>query len=266
MDIEETFQSGIKEKLRSRIFLGSFEKKSYISAISDYRNVILLGASETELLSDLVAVRREIEKFYKNSPHWIGFEVIDATTGTLYIDQLEDVPFGTFWFQIKTVRFKDGEVKLKLKILRKVESSETSFDRSTSKSLNNDSTNSTATWKEIFDLWLESANVNIKNLLLHKFTVENCIKFMQMVPLVMISIFIGGFHLIQFVGDFCVRMMPELTRLVHACTPIFFGILDLISRIIGGFFILISMIWKDSIGGGAKPRQPAIKYPVNRIQ
>ena len=46
--------------------------------------------------------------------------------------------------------------------------------------------------------------------------------------------------------------MHQLGWLLHHSTPLILGILDVISKIIGGVYILIAMIWKDSIG--ARPQ------------
>lgn len=277
---EEALQLEVKEKLRSRIFLGTFDEKIFVPEVNDYRSVVVLSSSETELSMILSDIGRRLKKFYKESPYWFGFSTgespsIAITTGSLFVDELDEIPFGHFWFQIRTVRFKPGEVKVKLRVLRQV--GETDFNNS-KRSVSNLSCNSSRSstnltndaresieWKEIFSTWAESTSVNVKEFLYYKVNRENLKNVFHLLSLLTIGFVVGAVEFIKYVGNFSIRFMTEFSRLLHVCTPIFFGVLDLFSRIIGGFFIFLTMLWKDSIGGKRPPAMQAIQYrPPNQ--
>lgn len=42
--------------------------------------------------------------------------------------------------------------------------------------------------------------------------------------------------------------MEEFSKLMHVMMPFLLRCLDLINKAIGGFYILIAMVWRDSIG------------------
>lgn len=267
----------MKEKLKSRIFLGTFKEKSFVPEINDYRNVIILSPAETELSMDLVEFRRRINKFYKNPPCWFGFSTGDKsvveTTGTLYVDDLDDIPFGHFWFQIRTVRFKPEEVKLKLRVLRQVIDADFNSSKMSSvsntttditRSSLNQSTSSAFTtesidWSEIFTTWADSTSQNVKEFLYYKVNRENLKKAFHLMTLFTIALTVGAIEFVKYVGNFSIRLMTEFSRLLHVCTPLFLGVLELFSRIIGGLFIFLTMLWKDSIGGKRGPYPGAIR-------
>lgn len=272
-----SLQNYCKDKLKSRIFLGTYEEKRFISSVNDYRSVITLSPSETELSMDLQEIHRRFKKFYKDTPLWFSFSNTnqsgDNFVGTIFTDDLDDIPFGHFWFQIRTVKFKPGEVKIKVKTLRSVDEGDFNLSNRSSGRFSNASTsNSTAStnfdqstksnvtenleWKDILTTWGESISENTKEFLYYKVNRENVKNIFNLLALITTGMAVGAFHFIIHVGNFSLRFMTEFSRLIHVCTPIFFGILDFFSKIIGGFFIFLTMLWKDSIGGGIKSTGP----------
>lgn len=67
-----------------------------------------------------------------------------------------------------------------------------------------------------------------------------------------ISVFLDS---LQYLGEFSLRLFREFNNFVKVSTPIFLAIIDLIKKSIGGFFILIAMMW------GSSSRAP----PRNRL-
>lgn len=74
----------------------------------------------------------------------------------------------------------------------------------------------------------------------------------------------GLLKCLQFLGDFSIRLFREVNNFIYVSTPFLLGILDLISKIVGGFYILIaSMLFR---GGGANPpRFPALHQPPQKL-
>jgi hypothetical protein len=60
-------------------------------------------------------------------------------------------------------------------------------------------------------------------------------------------------------GIFVIKLIERTTWLAHVLTPAALGLMELFSKIIGGFYLLVAMIWKDSIGA----RRP---IPGNAIE
>lgn len=257
--------------MKTRIFLGTYEEKRFVSSVNDYRSVVTLSPSETELSMDLQEIHRRLKRFYTDNPVWFSFSNInqsgDNNSGIIFTDDLEDIPFGHFWFQIRTVKFKTGEVKIRVKTLRSVDDgdfnlssrssgrfSNASISSSTASTNFDQSTKSSVVenleWKDILTTWGQSMSENAKEFLYYKVNRENVKNIFSLLALIATGMAVGAFHFIIYVGNFSLRFMTEFSRLIHVCTPIFFGILDFFSKIIGGFFIFLTMLWKDSIGGG----------------
>ncbi|GBP43489.1 hypothetical protein EVAR_30446_1 [Eumeta japonica] len=125
-DCADTIKSLVKDLLKSKIFLGRYVERRLVDNHLLYRDIVLVSAAEVELNRDLLEARRYLKAFYPTS-HWIGItgtELLEfATSGTCIWTEIENEPFGPFWFQIKTVLFKKDEVMLKLKCIRHISES-----------------------------------------------------------------------------------------------------------------------------------------------
>lgn len=53
-----------------------------------------------------------------------------------------------------------------------------------------------------------------------------------------------------------IKLIERTTWLVHALTPFALALLDVCSKIVGGLYLLIAMIWRDSTGGARRPLNP----------
>ena len=57
------------------------------------------------------------------------------------------------------------------------------------------------------------------------------------------------------------RLLHELANLVDRSTPLALGALNIMSKVMGGAYLLVAMIWKDSVKkpvGGQVPVRPQI--------
>lgn len=57
------------------------------------------------------------------------------------------------------------------------------------------------------------------------------------------------------------RTIHELAFVIHRATPLALACLDVVNKAIGGFYLLLTMIWKDS----RKPSEPS-PPPSTRLQ
>uniref|UniRef100_A0A7G3ABC2 FAD synthase n=1 Tax=Lutzomyia longipalpis TaxID=7200 RepID=A0A7G3ABC2_LUTLO len=119
-----------KKILKSRIFLGEFREKRLVEPLDCYRDVIIVSAqTETAIANDLDIVRSKLIDVHagKGDVQWIG---LTRNTGqsskglesvSVWTELDSFYTFGKYWFQIRTIRFRNNEILLKLKVLRSVD-------------------------------------------------------------------------------------------------------------------------------------------------
>lgn len=65
-------------------------------------------------------------------------------------------------------------------------------------------------------------------------------------------------NILWYCGDYSLKFTHELTKLIQVMTPIIFGILDFMSKCVGGFYWLIYMLWRGNSDPTPKYSYPAI--------
>lgn len=99
--------------------------------------------------------------------------------------------------------------------------------------------------------------------LLSVLTFNNLKETVVFLSILFMATLTGLLKSLQFLGDFTIRLFREVNNFVHVTTPFLMGILDLISKIIGGFYILIAMMWRGK--DAPPPRFPALNQPPQRL-
>lgn len=228
---------------------------------------------------------------------WVGITEPDnenhrnSRTGNycLYV-QLPNTRLGSYWCQIKTVKFRANEILCKIKLLREVATEDLQTNvcknnffptfagcnnffllqrSSISKSLTtasapdetDDSVTSDIDWTLYLSNLKQSTNEKLYIFFTEYLTFGNIRLVIQFLIFLIISIVTGIAHAIPHIGEYSLRFMREFTYLVQVSTPIVLGIIDMISKIFGGFYILIAMMWRGSTGGNQPP--PSQMYRVN---
>lgn len=226
---------------------------------------MIINNAELDLIHDLHEIERKLTKFYGATS--IAYEFSSEKT-EIYSDELDEFPFGMFWFQIRSIRIRSisNNVSLKLKVIRQVDDSvynKTRADVSGSSKCKTDN-NESLEWTEIASVWKEASVNGVKEFLYYKVNRENIASVLQFLGLLVVGLSVASVSFVKAVGVFTLRFLFEFSRLVKVCTPIFLGTLDFLSKIFGGFYILLAMLWKDSIGGGGErrppPPLPAVQY------
>lgn len=242
-------QNDCKQMLKNRIFLGHYQEKRHVSSISSYRDLIVLNNTERDLKKLLDSIKLRIG-FY-NPELWIGItdaKMIGTPAGHCLWTELEELPFGQYWFQIKSIKFRQNEVCLKIKSIRAMESGDHQKEESKLVDNSSDINQIAASFNELFLQWRDSTKAHFLRFLSNDITKENIINTIKFTSLLFLSLVTGAFHGIKFLGVFTIRFMAEFSKFIHVATPIFFGIIEFFNKIIGGFYILLAMIWKDSTG------------------
>lgn len=262
-----------KQMLKTRVFLGHYQEKRYVDGVKDYRDVIVISKRETDIIGDLEIVRQRVLSRYGRSQHlvWMGYtnsDMVGAPVGScLWTELPVGIPFGQYWFQIKTVRFRAAEVLIKVKMLRPMfqsdqqtepnirttQTSQGSSSQEDAGHTNNDGLSAEKFVKDISQICLVW-RASIHNYFVHEvapqITATNMISFMKFLLLMTTAALTASVHSIQFLGMFTLRFMEESSRLIHVLMPFLLQCLDLFGKLIGGLYLLIAMIWRDSIGGG----------------
>lgn len=278
-----------KEKLKNRIFFGKYREKRYVDKLNVYKDVIVLNKSEKILCDDIIEVHRRIQNFYESSQindsginvsgnddnhkkvndYWFGFgdcREIDSTPNFCIWTNLEaifgtneTIPFGQYWFQIKNVKFNDNHIEIQLKILRPANDLSSSNDPIVYDTFNIvDSIQDGIQhidWKELFRSWARTIHQTIYKFCFEQITKENLFEFVKFTGLLIMLVLTGSVHLIKGFGEFALRFIQESTKFMKVITPILLTIVNTLGKMVGGFYILIAMMWRDAWGRSSTPNR-----------
>lgn len=264
-----------KQMLKKRIFLGHYQEKRYVAKLKTYKDLVVLNSSEKAFREDVVIVEREIDRNLNKDGRdmWMGFtrpDVVGAPAGYCIWTKLDEsestVPFGQYWFQVKAVRFKGDVIEIQLSILRPAEIDDSS---TFTEFITSDFPN--VEWGKLFISWKDSMNQGTYRFLQEQVTAKNMLAIGKFIALVIVLLATGLVHSVKYLGEFTLKFMHELSKLIRAMTPLLTVMLNMLSKIVGGFYILIAMMWRDTVGGGGPPpnfdhRPAAIQGPRSRSQ
>lgn len=286
---ELALQSLTKQLYKSRLFRGYYVERCFVEEVGGYRDVVVLQRSERDLEKMLQNSAAQLQMFYRRLvPNmWVGITCgsFGSYTHTGHPGQLEtciwtelsDLAFGQYWFSIKTLRFRDKEVQLKIKMVRAVEE-ETLATPRRSISLNRSSpikaitaggepetiTESAvqiqlgmADFLAVLQQWGDGITQTVYDFMANDVNKRNIVGTIRFLGLLIFSAVGGAAVALRFLGVFAVRFLFELSRFTHTATPIVFKLLEFLNKIVGAFFILLTMIWKDLVNRG----QPVSKQP-----
>lgn len=287
-----------KQMLKTRVFLGQYQEKRFVDAVKSYRDLIVVSPSEVDLIRDLEVVSQRVHHHHNtgNLTIWMGYTgdgLIGAPAGsciwTEFGNEPDTIPFGQYWFQVRTVRFRSNEVLIKLKMLRPMQATDQptstarprqSFGPNNTTTNNNDSissadissvissvtANATIQFQDFTQLlndWCKTAHNSILWICSHQLTATNALHALRFLALMMVAGMTGSIYAIKYLGIFTLRFMEEFNKLVHVMMPFLLSCLDLLGKMVGGFYILIAMIWRDSRGGAGdrhyRPPMQAIR-------
>jgi hypothetical protein len=128
---------------------------------------------------------------------------------------------------------------------------------------NNDTINSDEVkqrWKKV----VEEITANLASV----FTAHNVREVIIFMSVFILTCITGIFHLVRYVGDYSIKAMREFSVFIQASTPIFLAVIDCFSKCVGGFYLLLAMLWRGSkvqppprVNWG--PHQRALPAPRN---
>uniref|UniRef100_A0A1L8D9E3 Putative conserved plasma membrane protein n=1 Tax=Nyssomyia neivai TaxID=330878 RepID=A0A1L8D9E3_9DIPT len=271
---DDSVEDLCKKTLKSRIFLGEFREKRLVPELNSYRDVIVVSArTEAAIANDLDIVHDKLVDLHAGGDvQWIG---LTRNTGQR-VKGLESVSvwteldsfhtFGTYWFQIKTIRFRSNEILLKLKVLRSVDDVVPQQD----------SQELPFKWEDIdwpvveqlgrhiYTWTAQQARSVVTSLLSIRISMVQVVSYIKMFIFLAITAVVSLFHVTRAIGEFGLRFITESRRCIHTLMPLFLGIIDFFTKIVGGFYMLIAMVWRDSINLRGRNNLQALPAPSRR--
>ncbi|XP_059479068.1 uncharacterized protein LOC132198832 [Neocloeon triangulifer] len=226
-----SLEESCKKLLHSTIFLGNYTERRWVPHLNRYKDVIILSPSETELRKKLFKLRMDVHENYEGIK--TSNIVLAADFTMIYSNLPFGCPFGSHWFKIRHVKVEPNErdVIFTLKIVRSVDPRD--FNDSSKGDLPKPADEPEMIWSDALQR------------LKFAFTVSNVIQFFRITLLVIMTIVMGTFVAIKSTATFLLTFTRECSIFVRSATPFLLGTSNVISKIFGGFFILLSMVWKD---------------------
>lgn len=176
---------------------------------------------------------------------------------------------------MKTIKFRFNEVQIKLKKLRSIDDddvktfseklrSATKVQSGGDDAAPKESDDPLEAWRTLYAFWSKEVAAAVAWILSISINRQTITETLRFVSLVIVSLFAGSTQIVKYLGIFTIKLIERTTWLAHVLTPFALGLLDLCSKIIGGFYILIAMIWKDSTGQRRPPPNNAIEAGPRR--
>lgn len=253
-----------KQMLINRFFLGHYKERRFVESLGSYRDVVVVTESEYDLQRDLCTVRKRLTNFYTSPKTWVGItgpDCVGAPAECAVWVKLHNLAFGHYWFQIRQVKFVDNEMILRLKCARPVDvtsTNTTKFSESEGVEGTRQETSETGTanadsgdnWDKVKQKWgdiMEEIMTNFVSVI----TLPNAKRLVRFMAVLIVACVTGILHSVRCVGDYSLQVMREISVFIQASTPICIAVIEFAAKCVGGFYLLIAMVWR-----GASSRHP----------
>jgi hypothetical protein len=77
-------------------------------------------------------------------------------------------------------------------------------------------------------------------------TLPNAKRVVCFMAVLTVACVTGILHSIRFVGDYSLKLLREMSVFIQASTPVFIAVIEFFAKCVGGFYLLIAMMWKGS--------------------
>lgn len=273
-----------EQMLLNRIFHGDYQEKRHVNKLNTYKDLIVLDSQEKILCDDLTKVRDQIVSVMPMA--WFGYTTpLDVGAPPVYClwTTLDDtvagsaqllpknasIGFGEYWFQIKGIHLGVNMIEIQTTILRPIEPNPSvsigpTISTLAQQALEVDTTKIQqyvqenivdVNWMELFQQWRASFNQMTYRFISTEITWNNVINGIKLFGLLTVAFLRWSCQFVHSLGEFTIRLIIELNKLVKTATPIVLAILNLFSKIFGGLYILLAMIWRDLFDGDSRSRK-----------
>lgn len=269
-----------EQMLLNRIFMGEFQEKRYVNKLNTYKDLIVLNRQEKILCDDLTTVKNRISMEMPTT--WFGYttpldvdapavnciwttlnDANDLQTGDA-LPKIASVSFGEYWFQIKGIHFVMNGMEIQTTILRPIEPNASisigpTISSLTQQVLEVDTTKIQqyvqenivdVNWLQLFQQWRVSINQMAYQFISTEITWNNFMNCIKLFGVFVVALLKWSCQFVHSLGEFTIRLITELNKLLKTSTPIILATINLFSKIFGGLYILLAMIWRDLFGDG----------------
>lgn len=258
----EHYRGLCKEMLKKQVFLGQFIEKKFVRSIEAYRDLIEVDSSEAAMFGRLLGfVSSRLLRTTQLEHTWIGISLRESATPAqqrwaVWTQLPDGLAFGEYLFKVKTISFKPNEIYLKLKVVHDRDGSENPISAPSAQAniqiedvvnaLNQLYVDAKVGFESV---WSARTQLTFLGVLV---AIKNCLKY-GAAALLLLGAFI--FEAIPSIGRFTLRFSAELRKFLVVLSPFLMGVLHLANNAVGGFYILLAMIWRDSVNGLAARRE-----------
>lgn len=264
---EQHLYNFVNTMLKGRLFIGNFQEKRYVTNLKEYRDVIVVSGEEKELLVDLDVVKKRLGNSFKGK--WIGIttpKTIGAPAGyCMWVDLPEEV-FGRYWYKIRSVSFRKNEILLKIKPVRAISLNASLEETNTTKTnqISSQSDDKELTTKPDF-------NKRLKKFISDVITWENVKETTKFLILLTGTVFVALIEGGKYFAEFSLKLTREFSNLIKVLTPFAIACLGFCEKIVGGFYLLLAMIFRDfrkpQPSFVAAPTRPMLTFtPYRNVQ
>lgn len=254
--------SGIRELIRplqNRQFIGNFTSKQYVPRLKQYKDVIILQQNETNLVEDMCRLEQKIlDRGYRT---WFGYEYTEKNEHCIQVELIDGdttlttpITFGEYRFEIVEIvvlRNTLNAIEMKIRPISSIARSGSIFADTTIGTFIENHQHVGA-WLLTADVWAMETLRAIGQTLLRFYhndmnwaNAKNCIMLFVWLCFCAVQMSVD---FVKGLGNFSIRFIYAIDKLLFTARPIIFAILNLLGKIIGGAFLLLAMVWRDCFG------------------
>lgn len=273
-DINKAIQT-----LKHSRFIGNYCAKQLVSELNQYKNVIILHPNETELIDTLRSIRRQMTA--GDYGKWFGYEYMGPAGDCIWAefsaadDDAVDVAaanaatptaFGEYSFRIESVQHTTSAVELIVQPVRPVTPTGGILADTTIGCFLQGQQHLFEQLATI-DVWAYEKGRALCAAVAHFYRNElnwtNVRHWLYMLAVLCIAGVRSSVQVVSSLGEFSLRFLDTLERLLRTAAPIFLALISLCGKIVGGAYILLAMVWRDLFGSGNAPARRMVAARPN---
>eukprot|EP00092_Neocalanus_flemingeri_P008964 GFUD01009645.1.p1 GENE.GFUD01009645.1~~GFUD01009645.1.p1 ORF type:complete len:484 (+),score=137.53 GFUD01009645.1:53-1504(+) len=279
----------LRERISGSLFSGWYTERRYVDAIDRYRDVILVDSVEALIIKQVKYAIRKCGKILAENS-FIGLTDVDDES-KLFINlgaggAEASHAFGHYWFQLRSINFmanvgftlevvvvrqfvssdSDSCWKCKARASQPADSPPVKIDSIGAALVDMRSRLYTVSSDVLTEVWQPGTYwAKLRPLL----TVSNVVHLGKLLLVLILALFTGLIAGVKQLAQFSLRLLHELANLVDRSTPLALGALNIMSKVVGGAYLLVAMVWRDTVkkpvsAGPATARPQLTSLPAMR--
>jgi len=271
----------LRDRIAGSLFSGWYTERRYVDAIDRYRDVVLVDSVEALIIKQVKYAIKKCGKILAENSY-IGLTDVDdqcklfINLGALGVEASH--AFGHYWFQLRSINFIPSVgFSLEVVVVRQFVTTDSEScwrccararEQATAPPVKIDSIGDAlldmrsrlyqVSADVLTEVWQpQSYWAKLRPLL----TMANMVHMVKLVMVLILALFTGVVAGVKQLAQFSLRLLHELANLVDRSTPLALGALNMMSKVVGGAYLLVAMIWRDTVkkpAPGPLPARPQI--------